>query len=98
KGVGKAATKEVAKGVGKAATMLMRQGSRQKLTRQESKQELIRQGSKQGSKQKKLFKENVIKFSYKLVPGISEIKAAKLILMQMGFPSDVLSVFDHDDE
>jgi hypothetical protein len=40
---------------------------------------------------------NSIHFTYKLVPGISEIKAAKLILMQMGFPSDVFSAFSDDD-
>jgi len=31
-----------------------------------------------------------IKFSYKLVGGISKIKAAKLILMQMGFPEEII--------
>ncbi len=36
---------------------------------------------------------NNIHFTYKLVPGISEIKAAKLILLQMGFPDDVLTAF-----
>ena len=30
-----------------------------------------------------------ITFSYKLVQGISKIKAAKLILMQMGFPKEI---------
>ncbi len=40
---------------------------------------------------------NSIHFTYKLVPGISEIKAAKLILIQMGFPDDVLSAFACDD-
>lgn len=40
---------------------------------------------------------NSINFTYKLVQGISEIKAAKLILMQMGFPDDVLSAFACDD-
>ena len=32
--------------------------------------------------------DNVV-FSYKFVKGISKIKAAKLILMQMGFPADI---------
>jgi len=32
--------------------------------------------------------DNIL-FSYKLVKGISKIKAAKLILMQMGFPKDI---------
>jgi hypothetical protein len=41
---------------------------------------------------------NSIHFTYKMVPGISEIKAAKLILIQMGFPDDVLSAFAGDDE
>jgi hypothetical protein len=40
---------------------------------------------------------NSIHFTYKLVPGISEIKAAKLILMQMGFPSDVFDAFSDDE-
>jgi len=40
---------------------------------------------------------NSIHFTYKLVPGISEIKAAKLILLQMGFPDDVLNAFACDD-
>jgi hypothetical protein len=40
---------------------------------------------------------NSIHFTYNLVPGISEIKAAKLILIQMGFPDDVLSAFACDD-
>jgi DNA mismatch repair ATPase MutS len=30
-----------------------------------------------------------IAFSYKLARGISKIKAAKLILMQMGFPKEI---------
>ena len=51
----------------------------------------------QNMKMDATLKDNSIKFSYKLVPGISEIKAAKLILQQMGFPDDVLSVFDTDD-
>ena len=33
---------------------------------------------------------NSIIFHYKLVKGISKIKAAKLILIQMGFPEDIL--------
>ena len=32
--------------------------------------------------------DNIL-FSYKLVKGISKIKAAKLILMQMGFPKEI---------
>jgi hypothetical protein len=40
---------------------------------------------------------NSIHFTYKLVPGISEIKAAKLILMQMGFPSVVFDAFSDDE-
>lgn len=40
---------------------------------------------------------NSIHFTYKLVHGISEIKAAKLILLQMGFPDDVLNAFACDD-
>jgi hypothetical protein len=51
----------------------------------------------QNMKMDATLKDNSIKFSYKLVPGISEIKAAKLILQQMGFPHDVLSVFDNDN-
>jgi hypothetical protein len=31
-----------------------------------------------------------IHFYYKLVKGISKIKAAKLILIQMGFPEDII--------
>ena len=34
--------------------------------------------------------ENGIHFTYKLVGGISKIKAAKLILMQMGFPEEII--------
>lgn len=34
--------------------------------------------------------EKDIKFSYKLVPGISRIKAARLILIQMGFPDEIV--------
>ena len=34
---------------------------------------------------------NDIQFSYKLVKGISKIKAAKLILMQMGFPDEIVN-------
>jgi DNA mismatch repair ATPase MutS len=30
-----------------------------------------------------------ISFSYKLVKGISKVKAARLILMQMGFPKEI---------
>ena len=33
---------------------------------------------------------NGIHFTYKLVKGISKIKAAKLILMQMGFPEEII--------
>lgn len=33
---------------------------------------------------------NGIHFTYKLVGGISKIKAAKLILMQMGFPEEII--------
>ena len=33
---------------------------------------------------------NGIYFTYKLVKGISKIKAAKLILMQMGFPEEII--------
>ena len=33
---------------------------------------------------------NNIKFTYKLVGGISKIKAAKLILIQMGFPDEII--------
>ena len=35
-------------------------------------------------------RNNDIQFSYKLVKGISKIKAAKLILMQMGFPEEII--------
>jgi hypothetical protein len=35
--------------------------------------------------------DNSIDFSYKLVCGISKIKAAKLILMQMGFPDEIVN-------
>jgi hypothetical protein len=52
----------------------------------------------QNMKMDATLKDKSIEFSYKLVPGISEIKAAKLILQQMGFPNDVLSVFDNDDD
>ena len=34
---------------------------------------------------------NHIEFSYKLVGGISKIKAAKLILIQMGFPDEIVN-------
>jgi DNA mismatch repair ATPase MutS len=34
---------------------------------------------------------NDIKFSYKLVKGISKIKAARLILIQMGFPDEIVA-------
>ncbi len=37
-------------------------------------------------------------FTYKLVPGISEIKAAKLILIQMGFPEEVMIAFDGEND
>jgi hypothetical protein len=30
-----------------------------------------------------------ISFSYKLVKGISKVKAARLILLQMGFPKEI---------
>ena len=33
--------------------------------------------------------ENDISFTYKLVKGISKIKAARLILIQMGFPQEI---------
>lgn len=35
--------------------------------------------------------EKDIKFSYKFVPGISKIKAARLILIQMGFPDEIVA-------
>jgi hypothetical protein len=34
---------------------------------------------------------NDIKFTYKLLPGYSKIKGAKLILIQMGFPNEILN-------
>ena len=34
---------------------------------------------------------NDIKFTYKLLPGYSKIKGAKLILIQMGFPDEILN-------
>jgi DNA mismatch repair protein MutS len=34
---------------------------------------------------------NGIQFSYKLVKGISKIKAARLILIQMGFPDEIVA-------
>lgn len=37
--------------------------------------------------------ENGIHFTYKLVGGISKIKAAKLILIQMGFPEEIITPF-----
>jgi DNA mismatch repair protein MutS len=35
---------------------------------------------------------NDIQFSYKLVKGISKIKAARLILIQMGFPDEIVGL------
>jgi hypothetical protein len=32
-----------------------------------------------------------IVFTYDMIPGISKIKAAKLILIQMGFPDEIIS-------
>ena len=39
----------------------------------------------------KLGTNNDIQFSYKLVKGISKIKAARLILIQMGFPDEIVA-------
>jgi hypothetical protein len=39
----------------------------------------------------KLGSNNDIQFSYKLVKGISKIKAARLILIQMGFPDEIVA-------
>ncbi len=41
---------------------------------------------------------NNIQFSYHMVEGVSNIKGAKLILLQMGFPNEVLSAFYIDDD
>jgi DNA mismatch repair ATPase MutS len=35
--------------------------------------------------------DDKIHFTYKMVKGISKIKAARLILIQMGFPDEIIN-------